>query len=60
VALVPCPECGAEISEDAPACPHCGRPNPDIPPKQGCADTCAGLLGVLVILAIVAFIFIAL
>ena len=21
---VPCPECGAEVYEDAPQCPHCG------------------------------------
>lgn len=24
--LVPCPDCGREISDTAPACVHCGRP----------------------------------
>lgn len=26
MALIPCPECGAEISSAAAACVHCGRP----------------------------------
>lgn len=26
MALVPCPECGKEISTQAVACPHCGAP----------------------------------
>ncbi len=26
MALVPCPECGREISDQALACPHCGYP----------------------------------
>lgn len=26
MALVACPECKAQISDQAPACPHCGRP----------------------------------
>jgi hypothetical protein len=26
VALIACVECGKEISDKAPACPHCGRP----------------------------------
>jgi len=28
MALIPCPECKREISSAAPACPHCGFPNP--------------------------------
>ncbi len=24
--LIPCPECGKEISDKAPACPQCGAP----------------------------------
>lgn len=24
--LIPCPDCGAEVSTSAPACPKCGRP----------------------------------
>lgn len=27
--LIKCPECQAEISSDAPACPHCGKPAGD-------------------------------
>ena len=30
MALIPCPECGKEISDQAPACIHCGYP---LPPK---------------------------
>ena len=26
MSLVPCEDCGAEISTAAPSCPHCGRP----------------------------------
>jgi hypothetical protein len=26
MALVACPECGREVSDQAPACPHCGYP----------------------------------
>ena len=26
MALISCPECGREISDKAPACPHCGAP----------------------------------
>ena len=31
MALIKCPECGREISDQAPACIHCGYP---LPPKQ--------------------------
>lgn len=31
MALIPCPECGKEISDQAPACIHCGYP---LPPKE--------------------------
>ena len=26
MALIKCPECGREVSDKAPACPHCGAP----------------------------------
>lgn len=26
MALISCPDCGKEVSEQAPACPNCGRP----------------------------------
>ena len=29
MALINCPDCNKEISDLAPACPHCGRPNPN-------------------------------
>jgi RNA polymerase subunit RPABC4/transcription elongation factor Spt4 len=34
MALVPCRECGKEISTEAPACPHCGRPTPPRTPSR--------------------------
>jgi hypothetical protein len=37
MALVRCADCGKERSEQAPACPYCGRPNP-----EGCAAAAAG------------------
>ncbi len=27
MALVTCPDCGTQISGEAPTCPNCGRPN---------------------------------
>ena len=27
MALINCPDCGKEMSDRAPACPHCGHPN---------------------------------
>lgn len=30
--LVACPGCSQQVSDAAPACPHCGRPNPAAPP----------------------------
>ncbi len=30
--LITCPDCNREISDRAPACPHCGLPNPASPP----------------------------
>jgi hypothetical protein len=31
--LTPCPECGRQISDQAPWCPHCGRPLASPPPR---------------------------
>lgn len=28
MALLPCPECGRQVSTEAVSCPHCGRPSP--------------------------------
>lgn len=30
MALIKCPECGKEFSDQAAACPNCGWPNPDV------------------------------
>ena len=27
MALTECPDCGGKVSDEAPACPHCGRPS---------------------------------
>ena len=32
--LKPCLDCGREVSESAPSCPSCGRPNPTIEIKK--------------------------
>jgi len=32
MALIPCYECEKEISDKAPACPHCGAPKEEQPP----------------------------
>jgi len=28
MALTPCRECGKDVSDEAPSCPHCGVPDP--------------------------------
>lgn len=56
--LIRCPDCGKEISDAAPTCPHCGRPNPrgDTPAVQakdkqnGCALGCLALFVVALLL----------
>ena len=35
--LIPCYECEKEISDKAPACPHCGAPKEEQPPEHGTA-----------------------
>lgn len=40
MALINCPNCGNQMSDAAPACPHCGRPN--TPASSGAAETPAG------------------
>lgn len=34
MALIACGECGKEISDKAPACPHCGAPSESTPAKS--------------------------
>lgn len=51
--LKTCLECGQQISEQAPACPHCGKPNQ--PKKRGIAGLIVAMtIGGLVLLAAVA------
>ena len=33
MALIKCYECEKEISDNAPACPHCGAPKEEQPPE---------------------------
>lgn len=34
MALVTCNECNAQVSDNAPACPHCGNPKIKPPPLE--------------------------
>ena len=45
MALVACPDCTAEVSPQAPACPHCGRPI--APPTVQSGDVVAALASLL-------------
>ncbi len=47
MALVPCPECGREVSTLAAACPHCGAPLRDVQPaeKTSAGTVAAGTFG---------------
>jgi hypothetical protein len=49
--LIPCEECGAEISHKAPICPQCGHPK--IPRKR--RRGCCGCLFFLLLVALLAF-----
>ncbi|HKP76185.1 MAG TPA: TonB family protein [Longimicrobiaceae bacterium] len=42
MALVSCPECGEYVSSAAPACPHCGYPNPGLASRAAPAPPGAG------------------
>lgn len=34
MALIQCPDCGRDMSSEAPACPNCGRPNLGQTPRK--------------------------
>ena len=38
MALITCPDCSKQISDHAPACPNCGRPNYSRPIKNKTVD----------------------
>lgn len=42
MSLIPCPDCGREVAEIAPACPHCGRPTPGRPLDPAAAPAAGG------------------
>mgnify|MGYP005862812475 CR=1 FL=1 len=45
MALVPCRECGVQISSEAPSCPRCGAPDPT--PQRGLCVGCGNEIEVL-------------
>jgi hypothetical protein len=54
MALVKCAECGAQVSEQATACPHCGAPRAAEAPKKkqvGCLTSLAAIAGVLIVIS---------
>ena len=56
MSLVKCKECGADISSDAAACPHCGKPlAPTVRPKpQQKTSGCLVILLAIVVIGIIA------
>jgi hypothetical protein len=57
MALIKCPECQREISENATACPHCGNPiaaSSPVPPKKagGTGGFLLFCLGIIALIAI--------
>lgn len=61
--LIPCPECGREISTQAAACPQCGAPAATVSPTEkrrrsptamGCLFAALSLVVVIILLLIVA------
>jgi len=63
MALIQCPECKAEISEKASSCPKCGHPinvianeDNESPKKKG-VSTVRQLIGILVLMAIIWFVY---
>jgi hypothetical protein len=46
MSLRPCPDCGRDVSADAPACPHCGRP---INPPKNQVGFCGGCVAIVLV-----------
>src|SRR4051812_20439626 len=56
MALIKCMDCGRDMSDAAPTCPNCGRPNPAKVRDQKGTGKRPSLLGSLAGLAIVVFV----
>lgn len=54
MALIKCAECSAPVSQQAKACPHCGRPLKPVPPSGG-QRIVAVVVGLLVVWGVVKF-----
>lgn len=54
MALTKCPDCGTEISTEAPVCPKCGRPNAPAKKKPGTISTGWGVI--IIIAAIIGWV----
>ncbi len=54
MALIECPDCGGQLSTEAAACPHCGRPGkptpavapPEVPPPRQAFSSSSGTKGI--------------
>jgi hypothetical protein len=53
MALVKCPECNKDVSDEAKACPYCGRPLQPASAKKAANATRNGCLGLLVLVGFV-------
>jgi predicted nucleic acid-binding Zn ribbon protein len=60
MALITCPDCGSQISSDAPTCPKCGRLMAKGKPKEGIflqsMNMGCGCIAVVVIVFVVMFV----
>jgi len=43
MAMIACPECSKEMSDSAPTCPNCGKPNANAPAKERSVGVLLGI-----------------
>ena len=53
--IKPCPDCGEDVSTDAQACPHCGKPVPK--PVETTAKVVFGIIGGILLAAVLMWLF---
>lgn len=53
--IINCPDCSKEMSDAAPLCPNCGRPNPSVKPAEPTERKVSLLLGLGILLLPVIF-----